>query len=54
MEEKIKKECKLAGIDPNILTDEEKKELAEEIKQKEKGFCVQDGVLSDPSIMFRQ
>lgn len=53
MEEKIKQRCEEAGISPDVLTAEEKKQLAREIEQEEKGFSVLDGVLSDPSIALR-
>lgn len=53
MDEKIIKECQKAGIDPNILTDEEKKQLAREIAAKESGKKFFDGVLDNPDIRMR-
>ena len=53
MEEKIKQRCEEVGIDPAVLTDEERKQLAKEIEQEEKGLTVLDGVLSNPTIAFR-
>lgn len=53
MDEKIKQRCEEAGINPEVLTEEEKARLAKEIEQEEKGIVILDGVLSDPSIMLR-
>ncbi len=53
MEEKIKKECERAGINPDVLTDGEKKQLAKEIAAKERGKKFFDGVLDNPDIRNR-
>jgi hypothetical protein len=53
MEEKIIKECQRAGIDPGILTEQEKQMLAKEIEAKERGKKFFDGVLDDPDIRAR-
>ena len=54
MEEKIKQKCEEAGINPAVLTEDEKKRLAQEIRAEESGKIVLDGVLSDPSLIFRE
>ena len=53
MEEKIKQRCEEAGINPDVLTAEEKQTLAKEIAIEESGKIVLDGVLSNPSIALR-
>jgi hypothetical protein len=53
MEEKIKIKCEEFDIDPNVLTEEEKAQLIQEIKAEEKGNVVLDGILSNPEIRRR-
>ena len=53
MEEKIKRECERAGINPDVLTEDEKKQLAAEITAKEKSKKFFDGVLDNPEIRMR-
>ena len=53
MEEKIKRECERVGINPDVLTEAEKKELAAEITAKENGKKFFDGVLDRQEIRSR-
>ncbi len=53
IERLIKKNCKEAGVSPDVLTEEERAELIDEIKAEQQGFCVLDGVLCNPNIRFR-
>ena len=52
MEEVINK-CNLWGIDYKVLTESEIAQLRREIEIEKQGSIVSDGVLSNPSIMFR-
>lgn len=54
MEDKIKKELEGYGLTIDQLTREELQRLTQEIELRDKGIEVLDGVLSDPSIMYRQ
>lgn len=54
MEDKIKKELEGYGLTIDHLTTEELQRLTQEIELRDKGIEVLDGVLSDPSIMYRQ
>ena len=49
----IKKKCKEAGVSPDVLTEEERAELIDEIKAEQQGYSILDGVLCNPEIMFR-
>ena len=53
MEELIKIRCEEYGINPNILTPEERKMLCEEIKAEQRGMSILDGVLSNPELYYR-
>lgn len=53
IEKIIKKKCKEAGVSPDVLTEEERAELIDEIKTEQKGYFVLDGVLCNPEIIFR-
>ena len=54
MDKLIEKKCKNAGIDPSILTDEERNALIKEIEAEQSGKYILDGVLSRLSIQERQ
>lgn len=54
MEERIKQELAEYGLTIDQLTTEELQRLAQELEMRDKGIEVLDGVLSDPSIMYRQ
>ena len=54
MEEIIKKKCKAAGIDPDILTQEERSALIAEIRAEQEGKMILDGILTQLSIKGRQ
>lgn len=54
MEERIKQELAEYGLTVEQLTKEELQRLTQEIELRDKGIDVLDGVLSDPSIMYRQ
>ena len=54
IERLIKKKCKEAGISPNVLTEEERAELIDEIKAEQQGYFILDGVLSNPEIFSRE
>lgn len=54
MEEKIKKLLEEHGLTESQLTKEELEELKEEIKAREQGFEVLDGVLHNPELYYRQ
>lgn len=53
IEKQIKKKCKEAGVSPDVLTDEERAELIDEIKAEQKGYYILDGVLCNPDIYSR-
>ena len=53
MEELIREKCEDYGIDPNILTEEEKAQLREEIEMEQNGKFVLDSILDSPEIKFR-
>ena len=50
----IKKKCKEAGVSPDVLTEEEKAELIDEIKAEQQGLFILDGVLFNPDLRFRE
>ena len=52
MEEIIKKKCEDLGINPDVLTPEERKRLREEIKAEQQGKHVLDGVLNNPELYY--
>lgn len=54
MEERIKQELAEYGLTIDQLTKEELQRLTQEMELRDKGIDVLDGVLSDPSIMYRQ
>ena len=53
VERLIMRKCKEAGVSPDVLTEEERAELIDEIKAEQNGFFVLDGVLCNPEIIFR-
>ena len=53
IEKLIKRKCKEAGVSPEVLTEEERAELIDEIKADRQGYSILDGVLCNPDIMFR-
>ena len=54
MNEDIIKKCQAAGVDPSVLTNDEIEELKREIEKEKQGLQVLDGVLSNPSLLFRK
>lgn len=54
MEDKIKQVLEKHGLTENQLTKEELEELKEEIKAREQGLEVLDGVLHNPSLYYRK
>ena len=53
MEELMRKKCEEYEIPFEVLTDEEKAKLREEIEVEQKGFTVSDSILDNPDIMAR-
>ena len=53
IEKIIKRKCKGAGVSPDVLTEEERTELIDEIKAEQKGYSILDGVLCNPDIYYR-
>lgn len=53
MEEKIKEELKVYGLEVEDLTEDELKQLQEEIKSKGNGDMILDGVLSTINVYER-
>lgn len=53
MEEKVKKILEEHGLTIDQLTPQEVQQLKQEIVAQEKGLCILDGVLSDPSLFYR-
>ncbi len=53
MEEKIKQELEKYDLVESQLTKEELEKLKEEIKAKEEGFLILDGVLDNPILRYR-
>lgn len=49
----MKKKCEEYDISFDVLTDEEKAKLREEIEAEQKGLTVPDSVLDDPEIVYR-
>lgn len=56
MEDRIKKELDEygGGLTIDDLTQEELEELKEEIKRRDNGDMILDGVLSNPAILYRR
>ena len=54
MDEKIIKVLENHGLTIDDLTEQELKELKREIKLKERGVCILDGVLSNSEIYYRR
>lgn len=54
MEEKIKKVLSKHGLTVDLLTKEEIEQLKEEIKIKEQGGEILDGLFSNPFIIYRR
>lgn len=54
IEEKIQKACEENGVNPKVLTQEEKQMLEKEIIAEENGYATLDGVLSNPAILYRK
>lgn len=54
MNEEVIKKCKEADIDPAVLTEDEIEALKREIEAEKSGRVVLDGVLSNPSLLFRK
>lgn len=53
MEDKVKQRLEECGLTESQLTKELNK-VKEEIKAKEEGYSVLDGVLSNPELFFRK
>lgn len=53
MEEKVKKILEEHGLTIDQLTPQEVQQLKQEIVAQEKGLFILDGVLSDPSLLYR-
>jgi hypothetical protein len=53
MEELMRKKCEEYDISFDVLTDEEKAKLREEIEAEQQGFAISDSVLDDPEIAVR-
>lgn len=54
MNEEVIKKCQEADIDPAVLTEDEIEALKREIEAEKSGRVVLDGVLSNPSLLFRK
>lgn len=54
MEDKIKQVLEEYGLTESQLTKEELEKLKEEIKLREQGFEILDGVLSNPELFYRK
>ena len=54
MEEKIRKKCKMYGVDYNVLTEQEIAEVRKEIEMEERGSSMSDSILSNPKLLFRE
>lgn len=53
IKKKIREELESYGLTEKDLSSEELKALEDEIKAKEDGYMILDGVLSDPEILMR-
>lgn len=53
MEELMRKKCEEYEIPFEVLTDEEKAILREEVEDEQKGLTVADSILDNPDIMAR-
>lgn len=53
MDEIIKQKCEALGLSPDVLTQEEKSRLIEEIKAEKKGKTIIGGVLDNQELYFR-
>lgn len=54
MEDKVRKALAEYNLTEDDLTKEELEELKEEIKAKEQGACILDGVFSNVSLFYRK
>jgi len=54
MEDIIKKKCEEVGINPNILTPQEREMLKEEIEAERNGMSLVGGVLDNPELYSRE
>ena len=54
MEEKIQKALAMYGLEGIQLTEDERKELEDEIRQWEQGHLMLDGILTDPKFRKRK
>ena len=54
MEEKIRKKCKMYGVDYDVLTEQEIDEVRREIEIEERGGSISDSILSNPKLLFRE
>ena len=54
MEEKIRKKCKMYGVDYDVLTEQEIAEVRNEIEMEERGCSISDSILSNPKLLFRE
>ena len=53
MEDLMKKKCEKYGIPFEVLTEDERKKLREEIEAEKQGMAVCDSILDDPEIGIR-
>ena len=53
IERLIKKKCKEAGVSPDVLTEEERAELIDEIKAEQQGYCILEGIPCNSDIILR-
>ena len=53
MEELMRKKCEEYEIPFDVLTDEEKAILREEVEDEQKGLAIADSILDNPEIMER-
>lgn len=53
MEELIRQRCEEVGINPDILTENERYRLSKEIEAEQQGKIVLDSVLCDPKLIHR-
>ena len=53
MDEIIKQKCEALGLSPDVLTQEERSRLIEEIKAEKQGKTIMGGVLDNQELYFR-
>ena len=53
MEEIIRQKCEALGLSPDVLTQEERSRLIEEIKAEKQGKTIIGGVLDNQELYFR-